>query len=44
MPDARVDSEEKLLKCADFALYRAKGLGRNRTITVEARDLEDAEG
>jgi diguanylate cyclase (GGDEF)-like protein len=44
VPDDRVDSEEKLVKCADFALYRAKHLGRNRTITAEARELEGTEG
>jgi diguanylate cyclase (GGDEF)-like protein len=40
MPDAKVDNEEKLIRCADFALYRAKQLGRNRTVTAEALELE----
>ena len=43
MPDAKVESEEKLIRCADFALYRAKQLGRNRTVTVEAAELEYVE-
>lgn len=41
MPDAKVDNEEKLIRCADFAMYRAKQLGRNRTVTVEALELEE---
>lgn len=40
MPDAKVDNEEKLIRCADFAMYRAKQLGRNRTVTAEALELE----
>lgn len=43
MPDAKIESEEKLIRCADFALYRAKQLGRNRTVTVEAAELEYVE-
>jgi diguanylate cyclase (GGDEF)-like protein len=39
MPDAQADSEEKLIGCADFALYRAKQLGRNRTIAAEVCEL-----
>ncbi len=40
MPDAKVDSEDRLIRCADFALYRAKQLGRNRTVSAEALELE----
>ncbi|MBI5634590.1 MAG: diguanylate cyclase [Nitrospirae bacterium] len=40
MPDAKVENEDRLIRCADFAMYRAKQLGRNRTVTVEAHELE----
>ncbi len=39
MPDANVDYEDKLIRCADFALYRAKQLGRNRSMTAEALEI-----
>ncbi len=40
MPDAKVEHEDRLIRCADFAMYRAKQLGRNRTVTAEALELE----
>ena len=43
MPDEKAESDEKLVRCADFALYRAKQLGRNRTVTAEAAELEYVE-
>ena len=43
MPDEKVETDEKLVRCADFALYRAKQLGRNRTVTAEAAELEYVE-
>ena len=43
MPDEKAESDEKLIKCADFTLYRAKDLGRNRTVTAEAAELGYAE-
>jgi diguanylate cyclase (GGDEF)-like protein len=43
MPDENAESDEKLIKCADFALYRAKDLGRDRTVIAEAAELDYAE-
>jgi diguanylate cyclase (GGDEF)-like protein len=43
MPDEKAETDEKLVRCADFALYRAKQLGRNRTVTAEAAELEYVE-
>lgn len=43
MPDEKAESDEKLVRCADFALYRAKQLGRNRTVTAAAAELEYVE-
>jgi two-component system cell cycle response regulator len=40
MPDDKVDNEDKLIRCSDFALYRAKQLGRNRSVAAEALELE----
>lgn len=44
MPDVLIDSEKKLIRCADFALYRAKQFGRNRTITAEADEIDGSGG
>lgn len=41
MPDAKVEDEDRLIRCADFAMYRAKRLGRNRTVVIEAHELDD---
>ena len=41
MPDASIADEDRLIRCADFGLYRAKQLGRNRTVVAEALELED---
>ncbi len=41
MPDAKVENEDRLIRCSDFAMYRAKQLGRNRTVTAESAELDD---
>ncbi len=43
LPDEKAESGEKLIRCADLALYRAKEFGKNRIVAVEASELEYAE-
>lgn len=40
MPDDSVDNEDKLIRCADFALYEAKKNGRDRIEVAEAKAVD----
>lgn len=40
LPDPALANEDRLVRCADYALYRAKQNGRNRIEISTGRDLE----
>lgn len=40
MPDKDIDNEDKVISCADLALYRAKQKGRNCTEISEGKDFK----
>jgi diguanylate cyclase (GGDEF)-like protein len=39
VPDENIDAEDKLIRCADIALYTSKQDGRNRTVVADGKSL-----
>jgi diguanylate cyclase (GGDEF)-like protein len=44
LPDKSIENEDKLISCVDFALYRAKQNGRNRTEIIAGSEFQSSLG